>query len=806
MRKSKRQQRQLRRLVRNLGLEDADDTLGELALAVGASDLQDLETRIRGAVESEVRGILASTEVLDAFDVIELMRQRELPLVPALALRPGYDGSAAAIELIALVLLTRAGRHPSDTPREDTRPNEVIAELHSRALRLMRLAVFRSKTFEALHRGDPVARLSAEYQAHAVGVRALQYDGIQNEHESALFSRPDLQKILTRRLGFSYADFQAVRTCVQSLTDSRFTAARDLTGDAVLALKAEDREPTGSEAEILRQALADLFFLPAERAAFTADDLAEHTDLDVEVIHRVLAAFSIGFDPGLDPVDAVVGFLRGRNPFTSRGLVREGAQHVLVSGPIDSDAFRAAAERALKNTPDWDRYDTIRGEVSESLAVRALTRSLATAPLATNLEYFAPNEGQGAECLSRMCPDATSVGKQTEADALFVIDDVAICLEVKGRLIAEQARRGDLARLRTEIKNTMGSGALQAQRLACLISENGGVWTSAGSWLDLSQVRETRTIVASLDTFGPLSVALGDLVRADLVQKPLPWMTSIHDVDVISRVVDRPAEFLLYLRRRTESGVAEAYRGSDELDLFMLFLGGGLYVEDDPDEIHGRYPRTSVPSNAARKRRAADATPTMVGTFTDPLDAWMYHVDGTSPFEAEKPSFTCDPQMAQLVDFISREHKPGWLRTGADLLSINGSAQRKLTRELKNLSTKTARDAKPHTLSQGFASSSGFSVFFARSVPQGCDEAVEERRLYEHMLAKKHQVGADRSFGMLVDERGRVLLTAYTNDPPQVDADLDALGERLGLQRTWEQRRNPSPRSEQKRKRRRRRR
>jgi hypothetical protein len=46
----------------------------------------------------------------------------------------------------------------------------------------------------------------------------------------------------------------------------------------------------------------------------------------------------------------------------------------------------------------------------------------------------------------------------------------------------------------------------------------------------------------------------------------------------------------------------------------LVFLDGGLYV-------HQR-----------------DARPTIVGTHTDPLDAWMYWTEGTSPYEAGKPA------------------------------------------------------------------------------------------------------------------------------------------------------------------------
>jgi hypothetical protein len=128
-----------------------------------------------------------------------------------------------------------------------------------------------------------------------------------------------------------------------------------------------------------------------------------------------------------------------------------------------------------------------------------------------------------------------------------------------------------------------------------------------------------------LDYFGPLGVALGDLADSKLVgEGGVPWIASIHDLDVISKLIDRPTEFLLYLRRRTDSGVAQHYRGSDELDLLMLFMDGGLYVEDDPDEIYRLHPRASPPTRTARDRHERAAQPTLIGTFTDPLDAWMY--------------------------------------------------------------------------------------------------------------------------------------------------------------------------------------
>ncbi len=211
---------------------------------------------------------------------------------------------------------------------------------------------------------------------------------------------------------------------------------------------------------------------------------------------------------------------------------------------------------------------------------------------------------------------------------------------MKGRTIADPARRGDRARLASEIKKIFSEGARQAQRLEQLISCNRGVWLGDGSWLDLAAVREVRAVVAGLDDFGPLSVALGDLQQAGLLgEGSLPWITSLHDLEVISKVIDRPAEFLLWLRRRADSGIAMYYRGSDELDLFMLFLDGGLYVEPDPEVVRRDHPTSGPSRSHARKKHQRDAWPTIVCPHTDPLDAWMYWTEGTSPtlFAATQP-------------------------------------------------------------------------------------------------------------------------------------------------------------------------
>lgn len=527
---------------------DAEDPIAEIGVFVGATSLKDVEARLCEAVATEVDRILALTAELDAFDVVELMRQREMTISPVLGLDPGFDGSGAAIELIALVMRTRGERKPATEPQEATRPNEVIAELHDCAKRLLRLAIYRAKVCEQLRGSDPLARLSAEYQSYLVGVRALQYDSIAAAHERELFDRPEIDEALRSSLGFTYREFVTTRDALQDRQNDILTALRDTTADIFTRAQAEGREPDVDESKILRRSFIDWLFLPGARAAFTATDIAAQSGLEPGLVERILNGFSVDFDPALDATRAVVDFLHARNPLGESGLLRSDGRHVLISGPIGGDSFRTTVEAALTNTPAWDRYDRTRRRVSETLAVTALERALDSHCFASSFEYFAPRAGTSMGVLGSECGHPNEAGDLVEADALFLVEDVAICLEVKGRSVARAARRGDVARLKTEIKRILGHGADQARRLESLIRENGGVWRADRTWLDLSQVRETHTVVAGLDYFGPLGVSLGDLGSSGLLgDGPLPWIASLHDLEVISRVVDRPAEFLLYL-------------------------------------------------------------------------------------------------------------------------------------------------------------------------------------------------------------------------------------------------------------------
>jgi hypothetical protein len=182
----------------------------------------------------------------------------------------------------------------------------------------------------------------------------------------------------------------------------------------------------------------------------------------------------------------------------------------------------------------------------------------------------------------------------------------------------------------------------------------------------------------------------------------------------------------------------------------MLFLDGGLYVEPDPDEVRDKYPTAPPPRNRDRRRYEVDAPPTVVGTCTDPLHAWMYWVEGSSPYEIEKPTFNSHESVREIVDFLADGRKPGWFRFSADLLGLEGRAQKQLGGFVRELVDQTRADNRWHSLVQGYAGLWGYPTFFAGSKPRSHTHQESVEKLHSYMAAKMHQVKSDRSLGLLI--------------------------------------------------------
>jgi hypothetical protein len=762
-----------------------------LSMAATFASLQPGETLLdfvsRGpeVIREHVEAITKAIRVADAFDVIELMRLRETPMVLEGYRESLADQRPAAVELIALILLARGARVLPDVDPKSAHPAKVVPDIHERMGVLLSLGQFMLLSEGQAGKFGPLTSLMATYVGHELNVRFKQYAHVHDGLNEALFSSEHLGTLLFDALGFTYEDFMAVREAIRSVYLNRFFAARDILGEVSEEWGAGGRSDQSPESvEQGRAAVDDLMFFPGKRAGFTATEIADVSSVPKDRVERVLERFSVSFGAEGDPVASVESFLAGDNPFRNASLIADGAgNYVTMNVPIGTDCFRQVVEVELKgHATRWRRYEKRRVAVSEQSSVEYLTKLLGADASHVNLKYFRPNPGVDPAELAPTAVKVTSIAEQTEADALFIVEDVAICVEVKGRSVSHQARGGHVQRLTGDLRSTVGDATDQALRLEGLIRTNGGLWLEDQTWLDLSGVREVRSIAVCLDDMGPLGTALDELVRGNVIESDrFPWIVSLHDLAIVAEVLDRPAEFLLYLRRRTESEVSLKFWAIDELDLFMLFLSGQLYVEPDPDRVSEEFLGVRRPSGSDRRRYRSSAVSTRVMTHTDPLDAWVYYQEGSVQEPAPKPEFESRAAVLKLVDFLQDGKKPGWFRFSADLLNLAGDAQEDLARGIKSLIATTKNDSQPHSLFVGFAGAWGYPSLFIGTQPGTMAQADASRRLATYGMTKKHQIRSDRALMVLFDQHGNIRSVRYDNRPSGDRQDLDTLSDAMGL-------------------------
>ena len=262
----------------------------------------------------------------------------------------------------------------------------------------------------------------------------------------------------------------------------------------------------------------------------------------------------------------------------------------------------------------------------------------------------------------------------------------------------------------------------------------------------------------------------------------IPWTVSVHDLRIVIELLDRPSELLLYLRRRTHPEATVKYLAVDELDLFLLFLSRGLYVEPDPRQVAAALSRAGPPS-PADLRRFTEQQPEMVPSYTGPMDAWYDSQLNPAAPPAGKPRLAADEGLLRLVDQVTGTRAPGWLSTATWLLEGDADVQRVFGRQAAELAERVRADGRRHTATHVIGDPSGKHVLLVWACVRPGDEVgTAETELTLYLQAKKHQMRAYQAACMLFDPAGKHLLRLlYDSRQAGPDPELDSEVARLGL-------------------------
>jgi hypothetical protein len=752
------------------------DALIELMAKLGSAE--DPETEIQKAIKDATARFVSHVRRFTPLRLIETARLALLPLASDGGW-PVTEAGAAQLELLALLTLAAQRDTADDQHVYDEAQAQEMSAFVSTAKEdveeLLRLAQVRS--YAVADPSDELALVSLLIRSSEVWMRNSSYpEMVEKTYLELLDGEPSVRTTLNSELGFDATDALAVLGACHLLQmdslNARINAMRDATTSAMTADQAGQLDDELTER--VRARILDLFEPDAVRATVAVEDVVERTGITAERVAAVVEHFRLDLGT-MTPLEVLDAFATGRNPMRMRPLiVADDGRIMLVHPALSVFAVRESLEAHLKTSRAWNQYAKHRGDLLEIRTRAALGRVLPSARYRDGFRYYVP-----VDDAERRAGDPAKYTKRVEGDHLIVLDDVAIIVEDKAVALSALARGGKTNRVRTDLTGIITKAAEQAGRMRDGIERDGGLRIEGEGWVDLSDIREIHTIAVSLDDLSTVMTATAELVKAGLLDLDnIPWTVSLHDLELITELVARPAEFLLYLRRRRNPDVTTMFSAPDEMDLFLYFFEAGLWVEPDPAKVHAAFPFRDEPTTA-ELRRYRRQQPAILSSRTDALDAWFYLRErGETAAAAEaRPAMVPSP-LEPLIDELQSRGTTGWLSTGATMLAMETSAQDRFARHADNLLDNPSPDGTGRSITITVTASvdpaEGWLFVWATS-PVGEATATAEKRARDYLRAKKHQLGLPRGAVFLYDEPTRDFVGAvYDGHIGPLDSSLTA--------------------------------
>ncbi|MEV5962741.1 hypothetical protein AB0L70_13320 [Kribbella sp. NPDC051952] len=741
-----------------------------------ATDLPSASALALANLRQSVSEIVDKMRNHDSLDVLESIVYLNLMSDPEEYRETDHEGSAAVVELVALIAgsgtVVGNAAQPGAYDMKDQPEVDGVQACGMTALN----AASKWRLFEALQDENPTSGLSFQTVIRETSLRNTSYPHMLRQTLDAIFSHDDVIADCVAATGSTPTEIFRVLDAAYSVRERRWNE-RLLGLERVHAIYLRWQEGDRSElteAEAI-EALGAVWANPANAAILDIPEVAAETGLPPDKIESILDLFTSSLEHD-SAVDLVERFFRGDNPLRLRPILRHpSGRRLVVHESLLLPAFRERIEEALKIAGRTDRYLRRRAKDLEDAALSHLKSMLPNSIVHGSFEYFIPHPEKPNEV------EPSSFTKFVESDGLIIVDDVALIVEAKSGALSQRARSGDSKRLGQDLTKLVSDAASQAERMRERITKDGGLRLRNRTWLDLSGIREIYSVTITLDDLAGIVTVTDELVRAGLLPGiNLPWTVSIHDLRIIGELVERPAELLLYLRRRTLPELTRTFLATDELDFFLHMLRAGLYVEPDPEILAREIP--NIPPTADQRRRFKKQRTQFLTSRTVPLDDWYFYQLGSKKTPAEKPRLNVQADLLRLVDEIRDSGLPGWLSTSTSLLSCDETTRQDFIEYGSKLAQATRIDRQPHTLTVILGDRrQNFTVLVWACRPSNVTKQSFDRHHLRYLAAKKHQAQALRAAIIVFNEDGTFSHLLFDNREPGPNPELDADVSTFGL-------------------------
>lgn len=585
------------------------------------------------------------------------------------------------------------------------------------------------KRYRKQENKNGIEELSFLATSYEFGVRGRQYEYISNILNRRMLDYDPISQIFINILGFSYKDICNIRDVIVSYIE---TKENEVKNKLILLSKYHKGKLD------MHEALRIFFQNPSEMRLISIDDIVTASDLEPAKVEKVMNLFSVSKNQDIDYLDL---FLQGNSALSGKGILySSGRGYLPIPGAIAPDEIRRISESEIKkDIKTWTSYTKTRDKIVEEISLETIQSIFKSGgKLYKNLHYQAPKQAEDID-LSRKSTDYIK-STRVEADGLIVVDGIAICIEVKAGGFRDKSRRGGINQLDGDLKKTIFEANQQTHRLQNLITKNKGIWLKNYIWEDLSDVYEVYSIIVCLEDLAVLSNANQELYEAGLIgNKNMPWIVSLHDLLVIKDIISSPGDFINYVRRRTDYNIMKNIIVNDELDVFMWYIYGGFYLDDNriiKSNRENEFPDKSI----------------IVATLTDELDSYFNSrmIPGIKLDPPVRKVFTGRTRC--IINEMVEKMSSGWVRAVSYIINSSGLAIDDIELNLEELYRKFKEDGEWHDLFIGYKYE---DIKFLLSFAIYSEYSEIENKLPEFLEYKSRKFGCNFSVLITLDKNAR---------------------------------------------------
>ena len=579
--------------------------------------------------------------------------------------------------------------------------------------------------------GDDPRELAVRHRSviQRLFLRAPGYHWQEQALVRELFGATNLQARLRESLGFTADDAVTLHTVATDLLQHGFQDHLQQLFDVVRELRAGGREDIAAAVDPMLDLSANTIaadHVNALRAVLwgmrtlgdaivsTVDGLAKGAGLDHDTAAAFVEAVSLPFGAEVpeNPVTAM-------DQVRARPLIRDGDRVVLAGAPELIWAIRPALETGFAGR-SWETYQRHRGRWVETRAAQLLTSALAPDEVHTGLDY------------TYVAADGTC--RAGELDVLLRVDDVLLIVEAKAATVGGRAGGQKLI---DHLSKVFTKAATQASDARAAFHGSGVLELRSGRdrvRLTTDHIREIHPIIVSLDDLSVIAPNASHLIGSRLLPDgvTVPWIVTVHELQIVCELVDNPAQLVHFLRRRSQLNLIGQHEAADELDWWMSYLDTNLYLAAVPE------------------------IPTRLMSQTDALDAYMFYSHGHRTAPAPRPQHALDRATVAVLSQLAEDRPPGWIAASCALLDPEGAARAAFLATCKQLRGRARRCGRAQRCAQHYsADATAASLLLCAVVVPDAGKGHLTALLHEYIAERLEAEPAERvvAFGITVASR-----------------------------------------------------